>query len=451
MRKQYLLMLFILFANCTMAQEAIDPRGLYFNRFSGGFSGAEYFQVIPAAIPGSYIMTDLFGGGFTAMVDNQGQIELANGVGAGQFDDLDNFTINPNIGGTAFTFVNNRVPMTTPEFLLELNDAMNNGSPLNGDWVNRFGTINPETGQADVLSEEIISLVVDGNTVRITDPAGNFVQGVFEQADRAIFREIIPNPVGRFASIPGSDSTFISDLVGTLEFENLNEYRLIFALQSRAPLGQQTQTLFQFQGARQSPLIRGDTNGDGIIDSADRDILESIIGLGMNDDGFNLAADLHQNGIIDQPDLSVFDSLDFAIDSGLSGAWANPATLGQGLMFDIFDVDGITQMFVAWFAYDIELPDGMTTGFGAVEHRWFTAQGRADGNTSELILSVTSGGIFDDPTAVESEPIGILTVSFSSCTQGTISYSFEDRDVFNTFPIQRLSPNTFCEEPGLDE
>jgi hypothetical protein len=47
---------------------AINPLGIYYNQFTGSFSGTEWFQTIPGAAPGQFILADIFGGGFGATI-----------------------------------------------------------------------------------------------------------------------------------------------------------------------------------------------------------------------------------------------------------------------------------------------------------------------------------------------------------------------------------------------
>ena len=168
--------------------------------------------------------------------------------------------------------------------------------------------------------------------------------------------------------------------------------------------------------------------------------------MGKNDDGFNLAADLHQDGRIDAADVMAFDSREFEIGQGLSGAWFYPVTAGQGLFLDVFERDGATEVVAAWFTFDLSQPsadDGES--FGAPEQRWFTAQGQATDNTANLSLFVSSGGVFDDPATVTTESTGSLTISFSSCTEGNVSYRFDGTELTGSFPIQRITPSTDCQ------
>ena len=90
-------------ATAVVGQD-IDPRGIYFNRFTGQFPGTEWFQVTP--VTGSdtqFNIRDIYGGGFLGTIDSQGTVTIPNASMPGSFDGPDNFTIFPFNG--AFTFV----------------------------------------------------------------------------------------------------------------------------------------------------------------------------------------------------------------------------------------------------------------------------------------------------------------------------------------------------------
>jgi len=101
-------------------------------------------------------------------------------------------------------------------------------------------------------------------------------------------------------------------------------------------------------------------------------------------------------------------------------------------------------MFLAWFTY--------TEGDAADanEQHWFTAQGNYSGNTAELILYETLGGQFDDPQAVNTNPVGNITLSFADCASGSLSYAIDSWGVQGSFPLVRAIPGTedVCLELG---
>ena len=126
----------------------------------------------------------------------------------------------------------------------------------------------------------------------------------------------------------------------------------------------------------------------------------------------------------------------FSINQGISGAWFNPATSGQGVLFDIDPAN--TFLFGAIFTYEVS----DARKLGAPEHRWLTLQGNYQGNQAQIPIFVTSGGIFDQPVATSTVPIGNATVTFDSCTSGTIAYALTDPPLTGTIPIVRVIPGT---------
>ncbi len=135
----------------------------------------------------------------------------------------------------------------------------------------------------------------------------------------------------------------------------------------------------------------------------------------------------------------------FALNIGFSGSWFNPETAGQGFLLDVLQQSNT--LFVAWFTYATNSVEKRGTTIGSAEHRWLSAQGElGDDNTVELTVFNTSGGIFNDPQAVESNPVGTMTVNFDDCLQGTISYVMDNGES-GTIPIQRIANDnvSLCE------
>ena len=134
---------------------------------------------------------------------------------------------------------------------------------------------------------------------------------------------------------------------------------------------------------------------------------------------------------------------DFHINAGLNDAWFNLATAGQGFLITVFP--DIKQMFLAWFTYDTERPpEDVTAQLGEPGHRWLTAQGPYDGDTANLTIFVTEGGVFDaaEPAAT-TDPAGdgTMTIEFADCTEGLVNYEITSLDISGEIPIQRITPD----------
>lgn len=131
----------------------------------------------------------------------------------------------------------------------------------------------------------------------------------------------------------------------------------------------------------------------------------------------------------------------FTINQGIAGAWFEPATAGQGLLIDIEPETRF--IFIAWFTF--EAPSGSKVG--SADQRWLTAQGSYEGRAAvDLPIFNTTGGAFDTVQAVASEQVGLLTISFDSCTAGTVDYTL-DEGLAGSIAIERVIPGTevLCE------
>lgn len=140
--------------------------------------------------------------------------------------------------------------------------------------------------------------------------------------------------------------------------------------------------------------------------------------------------------------ITVVQGPSFTINQGLSGAWFNPATNGQGVLFDIEPDSQF--IFGAVFTYET----AVGAKLGAPEHRWLTLQGNYQGDTAQLPVFVTSGGVFDQPVPTSTESIGNATLIFESCTSATLGYELDDPPLSGSIPLQRVIAGTeaLCEQ-----
>lgn len=138
----------------------------------------------------------------------------------------------------------------------------------------------------------------------------------------------------------------------------------------------------------------------------------------------------------------IFVFTDFIMNAGLNDAWFNPITDGQGFFITIFPNLGLAS--VAWFTYDTVLPPpDATANLGDPGHRWLTAAGLFLGDQAVMNVTLTSGGLFDDPAEVTTtDPAGsdgTLTLKFNNCNSGTVEYDISSIDAQGTVPIQRVA------------
>jgi hypothetical protein len=125
------------------------------------------------------------------------------------------------------------------------------------------------------------------------------------------------------------------------------------------------------------------------------------------------------------------------INPGMSGSWYNPATPGQGMLIDV--IPHRNEVVIGWFTFESSPP----LALGSAEQRWLTAEGGFTGTRAELTVFNTSGGRFNSPRAVATEPAGTATLVFQSCTRATLSFAL-DGGPDGQIELLRLSPDVFC-------
>ena len=128
------------------------------------------------------------------------------------------------------------------------------------------------------------------------------------------------------------------------------------------------------------------------------------------------------------------------INFGMTDAWFDPATDGQGMLIMVWE--NITFVFMAWFTYDTERPpEDVMAILGDPGARWLTASGPYEGDTATLDVFLTTGGVFDseDPPAVtDPTPIGTVIIQWTSCNAGTLTYDIPSLGLMGVIPIQRI-------------
>ncbi|MCE3002231.1 MAG: alpha/beta hydrolase [Xanthomonadaceae bacterium] len=129
------------------------------------------------------------------------------------------------------------------------------------------------------------------------------------------------------------------------------------------------------------------------------------------------------------------------INYGMAGSWFNPATSGQGYLFE---VEPVTQtLVVGWFAYDTTA--GAGGALPGAEQRWFTAQGRYVGNRADLTVFQSRFGQLNRPNPVTTAPVGSMTVEFIDCGRATLTFNLGAFGVSGSVPIVRVLPDVLCQ------
>ncbi|MGD8929883.1 MAG: hypothetical protein PVI22_12990 [Lysobacterales bacterium] len=149
-------------------------------------------------------------------------------------------------------------------------------------------------------------------------------------------------------------------------------------------------------------------------------------------------------------DLTFTDAIEvpFEINAGMADAWFEPATGGQGFFITVYEES--ETMFLAWFTYDTERPPGSAmANLGEPGHRWITAQGPYDGDTAELTVNLSEGGVFDSasPAVGDPTPIGSMTIVWHDCDSATLSYDLDPPGVSGEIELQRIASDNaaYCE------
>lgn len=126
------------------------------------------------------------------------------------------------------------------------------------------------------------------------------------------------------------------------------------------------------------------------------------------------------------------------MNPGLNDAWYDPATDGQGFFITVFP--NLGSVVIAWFTYDTELPpEEAAANLGDPGHRWMTVQGPYNGNTAEMTIDITSGGLFDTNSTVTHTPGGTVKLTFDDCNKGTVEYDIPSINRQGIIPIQRVA------------
>jgi len=127
------------------------------------------------------------------------------------------------------------------------------------------------------------------------------------------------------------------------------------------------------------------------------------------------------------------------LNPGLNDAWYNFATDGQGFFISVFPT--LSQVFLAWFTYDIERPgDDVIAYLGEPGHRWLTAQGGYSGNEALLDIWLTRGGVFDSAKPVPQWlDDGELLLEFTTCNAGSVHYDIASINKHGSIPIERVA------------
>ena len=177
----------------------------------------------------------------------------------------------------------------------------------------------------------------------------------------------------------------------------------------------------------------GEWSADELLDSS-----HLVSTFGHGEDGSVYLAS-QAGGIYLLSDGDVKPESGFGINAGLSDAWFNPLTNGQGFFVNVWEDTGV--LFLGWFTYEVERPtEDVMAILGESGHRWITAQGPFAGDTATLDVYLSSGGVFDSPAPVVGPPekIGTMTVVWTDCDTGVVHYELTNPVLSGSVPITRI-------------
>jgi hypothetical protein len=128
---------------------------------------------------------------------------------------------------------------------------------------------------------------------------------------------------------------------------------------------------------------------------------------------------------------------------GLTGSWYQAATSGQGLEVEVYPdltAPGTGLAQISWFTFDA------TIG-GADHQRWYTLSGPVVSGQASANLTIyqNTGGNFNALPVTNAHAVGTATLSFDSCSSGSLTYTFTDgTSRTGTIPLTRLTQNMTC-------
>ena len=225
---------------------ASEPSGLYFHQFEGSFDGTEWSTWGQRPSDNRYEFSDLTSAGtFSGTIAENGTIQLDNAQGTGAFTSDDEAFIDFTIsGGFNFHSEMRRAPHTDDRFPVFMRDSQQGDTALSGQWEAHISVVDPWSGNVLETSSEQFEVLIEDDTIRLTDESGTFYQGVWFEDDQAGFRVIHPRArIPRYRTFEGSETNLDRDIIADLRL--LDDGSMTFALfdQTRVPVGSQEQQM----------------------------------------------------------------------------------------------------------------------------------------------------------------------------------------------------------------
>jgi len=286
----------------THSGEEPGIRGVFYHEFTGSFSGSEWFQVFPLAEPDRVHFGDIRAEGAWGATIEGPSLTLDAGAGTGVIDDADTFELDLTLGAFTFHSEMTRAPFTDAGFPVLLDSPAPAPGHAADAWAGVQTTHHPMTGAQLTSTPIAFDATVDGSTVTLALD-GLAVTGIWETPVQAGFRVVIPSALDlRYRTFPGSSISITRNVLGELRLTGRNTMELTLLLQTRAPVGFQSQEIVRAVLERATLLDEGDVDGDGDLDSDDRAALDHALGTTSADDGYTILGDLDGDGDIDADD-----------------------------------------------------------------------------------------------------------------------------------------------------
>jgi hypothetical protein len=131
--------------------------------------------------------------------------------------------------------------------------------------------------------------------------------------------------------------------------------------------------------------------------------------------------------------LAIYESGIPGLQTHLNGAWFNPDTTGQGILFDYGPNTAGGFLFLAWFTFETAGAPTKASGteaVGASDQRWLTGSGTGNPGATQISLSFsnTSGGAFNEetPPGQNTEPYGTGTLTIDDCNEILIDFELPE-------------------------
>jgi len=235
--------------------QPIDPRGVFFHEYaSPSFGGVEWITMIAQPGVRRYEFNDIRSiTPFSGTIAEDGATTWDTGAvsGSGAFDSQDHATFNLRFGSSNFTSEIWRAPGASADFLTRLDSPEAGRAELGGTFAVTVDELDPRTGALLGRRTETMLLGVVGETLRLTESDGDYIQGVFESAEAVGFRVVVPNALrSDYATFPGSETNRGLNLMADLRFTGEDAFTATVLLQTRTSPGNQTQFVERYSAIR---------------------------------------------------------------------------------------------------------------------------------------------------------------------------------------------------------